>query len=170
MSIHVGTCINTTGAGSGIANFVKKHWVYIVAGIGVATAALCYFGTRGGAASTLCDLSGGIGGQSPDNFPDFFASRSQIEKKFSHAPVLGVTEPRGAAGFDTYAKALKSFTNDSSTIRILGTYHNKPAILSYNPDTRVVVVQKPSGAFWSSWRMSKGQLWNVEHRGSLGGG
>jgi hypothetical protein len=62
MSIHVGTCINTAGAGSGIATFVKKHWVDIVAGIGALGAALCGIELKG-VESAICDLAGGIGGQ-----------------------------------------------------------------------------------------------------------
>jgi hypothetical protein len=104
------------------------------------------------------------------DLPELSASRSQLEAKFYHAPDFGVTESRGAAGFDAYGKAVNSFINDSSTVRTLGTYRGDPAILNYNPDSGLVVVQAPSGEFISGWQASEQQLWNVMNRGSLGGG
>jgi hypothetical protein len=74
------------------------------------------------------------------------------------------------AGFDSYRKAVDSFVADGSTTRIVGTYRGSPAILSYNPETRLVVVQQPDGAFVSGWQMSHRQLAQVIERGSLGGG
>jgi RHS repeat-associated protein len=56
MSIHLGTCIDTAGAGSGIWNFVKKHWVDIAAGIGIIGSALCGIELKG-AGGTICDLA-----------------------------------------------------------------------------------------------------------------
>jgi hypothetical protein len=104
------------------------------------------------------------------DLPELSASRSQLEAKFDkHAQDFGVTEPKGAAGFDSFGKAVNSFVNDSSTVRTLGTYHKEPAILNYNPDSALVVVQKPSGEFVTGWQMNEQQLWNVKNRGSLGG-
>lgn len=54
-------------------------------------AALCGFELKG-AAQTLCDLAGGVGGISNNEFPEFNASQGQIEKKFIHAPAIGVTD------------------------------------------------------------------------------
>jgi len=87
-----------------------------------------------------------------------------------HAFDFGVTEPRGAAGFESYGKAVNSFVNDSSTIRTAGTYRGNPAILNYDPESRLVVVQTPSGEFVSGWQMSEQQLLNIIERKSLGGG
>ncbi|HET9968931.1 MAG TPA: colicin D domain-containing protein [Streptosporangiaceae bacterium] len=141
----------------------------IIAGIGAVGAALCGIEVKG-AGSILCDLAGGVGGTSAEDFPEFAASRSQLESKFKHAAAFGVAEPRGAAGFDAFGKTVKSFADDSSTIRVSGTYHGESAILSYNPTTRLVVVQTPSGGFWTGFRMSTQQLWHVAHEGRLGGG
>jgi hypothetical protein len=117
------------------------------------------------ALEAVAEESGGA-----SELPDLAASRSQLEAKFKHALDFGVTEPRGAAGFDAYAKAVESFVNDSSTVRTVGTYRGDPAILNYNPESRLVVVQSPSGEFISGWQMSEQQLLNVIERGSLGGG
>jgi hypothetical protein len=102
--------------------------------------------------------------------PALSASRAQIEAKFKHAADFGVTDSRGAAGFDGYGKAVDSFVSDSSTVRVQGTYRGNPAILNYNPTSRLVVVQSPDGSFVSGWQMSPAQLQNVLTRGSLGGG
>jgi hypothetical protein len=54
--------------------------------------------------------------------PGLSTSRSALEAKFKHAADFGVTEPRGAAGFDTFGKAVDSFVQDPATTRIMGTY------------------------------------------------
>jgi hypothetical protein len=97
-------------------------------------------------------------------------SRAQLESKFKHAGDCGVDEGRGAAGFDAYGKAVTNFVNDASTVRISGTYRGNPAIINYNPQSGLVVVQKPTGEFVSGWQMSPAQLQNVMTSGSLGGG
>jgi hypothetical protein len=43
-------------------------------------------------------------------------------------------------------------------------------VLHYNPDSGLVVVQKPDGSFLSGWKMSPKQLDYVEKYGTLGGG
>jgi Colicin D len=105
-----------------------------------------------------------------DELPALTAARSALEAKFKHAAAFGVTEARGAAAFDAYGKAVSTFVNDSSTVRVLGTYRGNSAILNYNPESSLVVVQSPSGGFVSGWQMSQEQLQNVIERGSLGGG
>jgi hypothetical protein len=102
--------------------------------------------------------------------PDLEASQSQLEAKFNHAGDFGVTESRGASGFQAYGKALDSFVNDPATVRVMGTYRGSPAILNYNPTTAQVVIQSPGGSLISGWQMSPAQLQNVVSRGSLGGG
>jgi len=102
--------------------------------------------------------------------PSLSASRSALEAKFKHAGDFGVTEPRGAAGFGAYGKAVDAFVQDSGTTRVVGSYRGDSAILNYNANTAQVVVQAPDGTFISGWQMSPAQLQNVIERGSLGGG
>ncbi len=123
-----------------------------------------------GAIGKLRELLAAEEGAAASDLPELNAARSQLEAKFYHASDFGVTEPRGAAGFDAYGKAVDSFVSDSSTIRTAGTYRGNPAILNYNPESRLVVVQAPSGEFVSGWQMSEQQVLNVIERGSLGGG
>ena len=95
-------------------------------------------------------------------------SRSQLEKKFDkHAEDFGVTAPRGREGFDEFERALLSQIQNPATLHIDGTYRGEPAIINYNPNTGLAVIQKPSGEFVSGWRLSPEQAKNVLQRGSL---
>jgi Colicin D len=122
------------------------------------------------AGAGVLDAAAAEEGAAASDLPELSAARSQLEAKFYHAPDFGVTEPRGAAGFEGYGKAVNSFVNDTSTIRTVGTYRGNRAILNYNPESQLVVVQSPSGEFVSGWQMSEQQLLNVMERGSIGGG
>lgn len=104
------------------------------------------------------------------DLPRLTVGRPQLEAKYKHAPDFGVHAARGAAGFDAFGEAIESFLNDIATVRLVGTYRGRSAILSFNPESRLVVVQAPDGAFVSGWRMSEAQFENVITRGSLGGG
>ena len=96
------------------------------------------------------------------------STRSQIEKKFDkHAADFGVTEPRGKTGFDELEQAIQSQVRDPATMHISGTYRGDAAIINYNPNTGLAVIQKPSGEFISGWRLSPEQVTNVLQRGSL---
>jgi hypothetical protein len=103
------------------------------------------------------------------HLPRLTVTRPQLEAKFKHAPVFGVTDARGAAGFDAYARAIKEFVDGASTIRVAGTYRGQPVILNFNESTRLVVVQAPDGTFMSGWRMTEAQLRHVTTKRSLGG-
>ncbi|MCA1705123.1 MAG: hypothetical protein LC808_18425, partial [Actinobacteria bacterium] len=98
------------------------------------------------------------------------ASRAQTEAKYKHAKDFGVNEPKGKVGFEKFEQAVKNHVDDPATMHIGGTYHGQPAILNYNPNTGLVVVQKPTGEFVSGWRLSPGQVMNVLKYGKLGGG
>jgi hypothetical protein len=104
------------------------------------------------------------------NTPRLSIARSQIEKKFKHAPAFGLNMPRGAAGYDEFADVIEGFVKNPTTTRVAGSYHTMPAVLNYNVTSRLVVVQTPDGAFVSCWKMSAEQLKNVVDRRSLGGG
>jgi hypothetical protein len=96
--------------------------------------------------------------------------RGQIERKFYHAGDFGVTDPRGSAGFDNFARAVTQEVDDPGTIHIQGTYRGDPAILNYNPSSGLCVIQSPDGKFISGWNLSFQQAASVETTGKLGGG
>ncbi|WP_346073151.1 colicin D domain-containing protein [Saccharopolyspora thermophila] len=108
------------------------------------------------------------GGQS--QLPELKAERGQLEKEYKHVADFGVTEPRGAEGFKKFDEALQDFVKSPTTESKVGTYHGEPAILYFDRQTGLAVVQKPSGEFWTGWRLSEGQLNDVITRGKLGGG
>jgi hypothetical protein len=92
----------------------------------------------------------------------------QIEEKYSqHAKDFGVDEPRGRAGFDKFDQAIRQVVNDPDTLHIQGTYRGQPAILNYDPDSGLCVIQSPDGRFISGWKLSSGQAQNLLTRGSL---
>lgn len=55
-------------------------------------------------------------------------------------------------------------------MHINGTYRGEPAILNYNSNNGLVVVQSPTGEFISGWRVSPAQATNILNQGKLGGG
>jgi len=97
-------------------------------------------------------------------------SRAQIESKYKHVADFGVTEPRGKAGFEAFENAVKQHVDDPATMHINGTYRGEPAILNYNSNNGLVVVQSPTGEFISGWRVSPAQATNILNQGKLGGG
>ena len=166
---------NRTGIQPGSLNDWLLHKTATATGI--ATLVIPGIDAVSGAADAIRGLSAaraladGLTIAAPEeDLPALTAARSALEAKFKHAAAFGVTEARGAAGFDAYRKAVSAFVNDSSTVRVLGTYRGNSAILNYNSESSLVVVQSPSGGFVSGWQMSQEQLQNVIERGSLGGG
>lgn len=103
-------------------------------------------------------------------FPRLSLDQAQVQAKFKHAADFGVAENAGSAGFEAYSKSLEDFMAAPGTVRGPGSYRGQSAILNFDPYSRLVVVQRPNGAFWSGWRMSEAQLMHVLERGSLGGG
>ncbi|MCV6983993.1 hypothetical protein H7H78_00535 [Mycobacterium shinjukuense] len=49
-------------------------------------------------------------------------------------------------------------------------YLHVPAILNYNPNSRLCVIQTTDGKFVSAFELSPAQIENVVNKGALGGG
>jgi hypothetical protein len=115
--------------------------------------------------------AGAIGrlGSEAAGFPKFVASAVQLESKFKHATDFAVLLPRGREGFAAFHRALADFVTRPGTTRIYGKLHREPAILNYDRMSRLVVVQRLDGEFWTGWRMSARQLRHVMDDGVLGG-
>lgn len=115
---------------------------------------------------------GDTGGGAPpliDEVP-LQTDRAQIESKYKHAADFGVSDPRGRTGFDNFDQAVKQVVNDPATLHIQGSFRGQPAILNYNPDSGLCVIQSPDGKFISGWKLDPEQAANVTRRGTLGGG
>lgn len=93
-----------------------------------------------------------------------------IQSKFKHARDFGIEDPWSPAAGAKFQRAIEDFVGARGTKRILGTYLNKPAILNYNPRSKLVVVQRVDGEFVSGWKMSDAQLWYVHNGGGKLGG
>ncbi|HEY0226017.1 MAG TPA: colicin D domain-containing protein [Mycobacterium sp.] len=96
--------------------------------------------------------------------------RRQIESKYKHAEDFGITDPRGSAGFNKFDNTLKQFVDDPATVHVNGEYRGNPAILNYNPETGLCVIQTPDGSLVSGFELSPEQLQHVVNEGKLGGG
>ncbi len=120
----------------------------------------------------LSNVPGAIGRISgeADGFPNFVATTNQLEKKFLHARPFGIAVAKGREGFHVFRAVLADFVEQPTTTRIFGEYRRQRAILNYDVESRLVVVQTPSGGFWTAFRMTEAQIRHVVEKGSLGGG
>jgi hypothetical protein len=92
-----------------------------------------------------------------------------LRRKFArHAQDFGVTGSQNRATEAKYGEALQSFVQDASTVRVAGEYRETPAILNYNAESGLILIQHPDGAFWSGWRMSSDQLNSVLTNQTIG--
>ncbi|MFD0972922.1 colicin D domain-containing protein [Plantactinospora endophytica] len=101
--------------------------------------------------------------------PEFTATPLQLQKKYKHAKDFDITANYNPAMGPVYEQALRDFIAAPGTLRVTGTYHRAPSILSYNPTDRRVVVQTIDGAFVTAFRMSPRHLWHVQRDRALGG-
>jgi hypothetical protein len=104
------------------------------------------------------------------NLPPLIIDGSQIEKKFKHAAVLGVTVKRGRAGFTEFEIAVRGFLHDRRTARLIVDYRGAPMIASYQVRTRVVVLQRLDGTFVSAWEARPKVMMHILRDRRLGGG
>lgn len=95
-------------------------------------------------------------------------SAKQLQKKYKHADVFGITEnytPANAARFQT---AVEQHISNPATKVIQGTYRTTNSVTHFvNPQTGVNVLRDASGHFHSAWKLNAEQLQNVLNRGSL---
>jgi hypothetical protein len=112
---------------------------------------------------------GRLGGEA-EGFPNFVATPKRLEKKFKHAAAFGVEVAKGRRGFQVFRSVLADFIEQPTTTRIFGEYHRERAILNYDVESGLVVVQFPDGGFWTAYRMTEDQAKHVIEEGRLGGG
>ncbi len=96
------------------------------------------------------------------------ASKSQLQKKFKHAEVFGITGNVNKKTLEQFSEALENHVKSSSTKIIEGTYHQTQKVIHYvDPSSGINVMKKYSGDFISTWKLNPEQLKNVLERGSL---
>lgn len=95
--------------------------------------------------------------------------KSNLDKKYdSHAKdMFGIEGNRNKENLEKFQKAIEGFLGDPANKRIsVPDYHGQgPAVVTYNPMTRKMVMQRPNGEFWSCWEMTPQQ-----YQGLLNGG
>ncbi|WP_078281111.1 colicin D domain-containing protein [Mycobacteroides franklinii] len=95
--------------------------------------------------------------------------KSNLDKKFdSHAKdMFGIEGNRNKENLEKFQKSIEGFLDDPANKRIsVPDYHGQgPAVVTYNPVTRKMVMQRPNGEFWSCWEMTAQQ-----YQGLLSGG
>jgi colicin D len=106
----------------------------------------------------------------PADWPTLRIGRGQLEAKFKHAADFGVQTPRGRAGFDQFENALRDFLRSPNNRRIEGTYYNQRAFFTVDQTSRLMVMQREDGSFWSGWRLYPQQAERLLTKGSLGRG
>jgi hypothetical protein len=90
----------------------------------------------------------------------------QVQSKFKHAPDFGIQRnynPQNAALFE---QKIQNFVNKAPN-QIPGTYRGEPANFYVDPQSGLMVMTKPSGEFWSAWKLGEKQLQNLLQKGTL---
>ncbi|WP_133739924.1 colicin D domain-containing protein [Actinorugispora endophytica] len=91
----------------------------------------------------------------------------QLQKKFKHAQDFGISGDYSRAKADEFREALDNHIDSPGTVQIQGTYHREPVTHFLDPNTGLNVITTRSGEFISGWKLSPGQLANVQQHGGL---
>lgn len=94
---------------------------------------------------------------------------SQLQSKFKHAEIFGITGNSGKETLLKFANSIESHIKAATTKVIEGTYHQTQKVIHYVDVSSGINVMKDyaNGNFISAWRLSPEQLKNVLERGSL---
>ena len=97
---------------------------------------------------------------------DISFDAQQLQTKFGHAGDFGIEGNYDAQNAAQFEQTLNNFVQNAPN-QIQGTYRGQPAIFYVDPESGLMVMTTPSGEFWSAWKLSPQQLWNVLNRGTL---
>jgi uncharacterized protein YukE len=106
----------------------------------------------------------------PQDERPFTVPRRQAKSHHKHAEVFGVSSNYSKASAAQLDRAMRDFVAQPSTVRIDGTWKQRPAMMYTNYDTGQVVLCHVDGRFMSAFVMKSRQRWHLWHNGSLGGG
>ncbi len=98
-----------------------------------------------------------------------FSSQKTLSKKYdAHAGDFGVTGNRNSANLKTYVKAMQDHMTDSGTKIFQFNYRGQGAAVGFiNPDTRLMVMLRSDGTFWSGWQLGESQFTDIIDNGHL---
>ena len=94
-------------------------------------------------------------------------SAKQLQAKFKHAADFGVIGNYNKVNAAKFSAAINKHINSAGVVVINGTYKGQAAIHYLDASTGLNVIVKPSGEFWSGWKLSSDQLTNVLTHGGL---
>jgi uncharacterized protein YukE len=93
----------------------------------------------------------------------------QLKTHFKRAYLLGVNRNYNRANAAAFESALRRFVASDKTVRIEGKWVGEPAVFYADYDSRLVVICRPGGAFWSLFELTHPQGWHLWYERSLGG-
>ena len=97
-------------------------------------------------------------------------AKGQLDRKFKHADVFGVTENNNAVGQIQFAEKIVEHIQNKDTMIIIGKYRNHNVIHYFNPETRLVVILNTDGSFLSGWEIKRKETIDTFIKtGKLGG-
>lgn len=93
----------------------------------------------------------------------------QMRTHHKHAKVFGHSTDYNRWTSAAFERSMRSFVAHPTTVRVDGRYKGKRAIMYTNYDSRIVVICRPNGDYWSAFRLRYTQWWHVWHDNALGG-
>lgn len=102
---------------------------------------------------------------------DLTVTTRQLTKKYGHARSLDATLPEhyNAANGRLFQQRLEAFLADGAALTRAVEYNRQPGLVTFDPRTGAMILQRPDGAFWSVWNLSPKQYMHVIRDGRLGG-
>lgn len=94
----------------------------------------------------------------------------KLNKKYdAHADAFGLAGNRNTSNLAEFVRRIDEFVADPDNTSVhLTDYRGQgPAIVTYNPETRLMVMQRPDGQFWSTWRLYPNQLRSLLETGTF---
>jgi hypothetical protein len=106
---------------------------------------------------------------SPQGPRNLSTNPRQLKTHFKRAYLLGVNRNYNGVNAAAFESALRRFVASDKTVRIEGKWVGQPAVIYADYDSRLVVICRPGGAFWSLFGLTHPQRWHLWYERSLGG-
>jgi hypothetical protein len=95
--------------------------------------------------------------------------RKQLQTHHKHAKVFGVSTRYNKETAAAHEDAIRGFVAAPTTIRINGSWNSQQAIVYADYDTRVVVICRRDGRYWTGFELRDEQFWHLWHDHAVGG-
>jgi uncharacterized protein YukE len=102
--------------------------------------------------------------------PRLFGSEvKQVRTHYKHAHLLGLSKNYNHRNGLAYEAALRGFVESPENVRIEGAWVGQEAVFYANYDSRVLVICRPDGSFWTLLQLTPRQNWHLWYEQSVGG-